>query len=247
MNKLNNITKKITGMITIMGFAAFVSGSAIAASATGNAVGMVDVSVLNQTNLGLATIMTAGIKTSEQKDLILGVSLECGLYTRTEVAGKKGSKSTSTAEASVEVRVILDKGTLDERYAAPGWVTFCQRTQTLSATLGGVLEQCDVTLTDTDGDLIPDSGGFTSDDCTFSDEDIELILSTMSANHFNFILTDAGTNGSLGHTIDVEAQVSSSDSGETTEGGSYDGAANATIGNGSIVVDEVRLAKDISL
>jgi len=246
MNKVRNINKFVGAVAVMLGMM-LTTGSVIAATSTSNAVGMIDVKLLNQVNLGADTILSAGLKTSEQKDMILGVSLECGLYTRTKVAGQKGSKSTAEASAKVEVRVVIDKGTADERVAAPGWVTFCERTQTLSATLGGVLEQCDVTLTDSDGDGILDGGGFTSDDCTFSDEDIELILNTMSANHFNFILTNAGTNGSLGHTIDVEAQVSSSDGGETTDGGSYIGDANATIGNGSLVVDEVRLAKDISL
>jgi hypothetical protein len=131
-------------------------------------------------------------------------------------------------------------GTDDQRWAAPGWVTFCEREQELSATLGGVLESCSVIVDPDTGE-----GGFTSDDCLFTDEDIELILRTMSANHFNFILTDLGAGGD-GHTIDVTARIATSESGES-DGGSYEANANATIGKGVVVVDEVRLAKEIVL
>jgi hypothetical protein len=248
--------KKFTYALTAVAMTGLMAGPAMAASATNSAVGIVssgDLAVLNASNVGAGPILHSSIKTSEQKDLVMGVSLECGLYTRTKVSGQKGQKSTADGQAKVEVAVILDYHTPNARTASPGWVTFCEREQELSATLGGVLEECDVTLNydPVTGELI--DGSFTKDDCIFSDEDIQLMLRTMSANHFNFILTNVGTNGSEGHTIDVVARVTSSTSGSTVddEGNpitdNYEAEANATLGNGSLVVDEVRLGQDILL
>jgi hypothetical protein len=253
--------KTIAYTVAALGLTAFASSSAIAGGTTNNAVhiGPVgDFGVLNASNGGAASALSATIKTSEQKDLVMGVSLECGLYTRTEVKGKKGQTSTSNASTSVEVAVILDKGTADARVAAPGWVTFCSREQELSATLGDVLESCDVSITENaDGTL---SGAFDKDDCEFSDEMISLMLKTMNANHYNFILTDVGTYGAGGHTVDVMVRTSSETSGSTIgddgmplldENGEsvikYNAGANAILGNGSLVVDEVRLAKELQL
>ncbi len=241
--------KKLTFAVTGAALSLLLVGTALAAPATSNAVGMANVNVLSQANAWEDSILSSSIKTSEQKDLIAGVSLECGLYTRTKVAGKKGSKSTSNAHAKVEVAVIIDMGTADERYAAPGLVTFCEREQELSAILGGVLESCTVLVDPDTGE-----GGFTKEDCDFTDEEIELVLRTMNANHFNFILTDLGAAGAEGHTVDVRARVATVETGSTSDGntgdaddGSYEAEANATIGNGSLVVDEVRLARSINL
>lgn len=245
--------KKIASRLAAFGLTAVAAGSVLAGGATSNAVsiGNGDFAVLNASNGGAASALSATIKTSEQKDLVLGVSLECGLYTRTQVSGQKGQKSTADATASVEVGVILDYGTADARVAAPGWVTFCEREQELSATLGGVLESCDVSITENpDGTL---SGAFDKDDCEFTDEMISLMLKTMSANHYNFILTDVGTYGAGGHTVNVFVRTSSSTSGSTVDDlgnpitDNYDAQANAIVGNGALVVDEVRLARDIEL
>lgn len=246
--------KTIACTLAALGFSALTAGSAIAGGATNNAVqiGKVgDFGVLNASNGGAASALSATIKTSEQKDLVMGVSLECGLYTRTEVKGKKGQTSTANASSSVEVAVILDKGTADARVAAPGWVTFCSREQELSATLGGVLESCDVSVTENpDGTF---TGAFDKDDCEFNDEMISLMLKTMNANHYNFILTDVGTYGAGGHTVDVMVRTSSSTSGSTIDDmgividDNYSANANAILGNGSLVVDEVRLAKELDL
>lgn len=247
-------TKNIVCTIAALGITALTGATALAGGATSNAVqigNVGDFGVLNASNGGAASALTATIKTSEQKDLVMGVSLECGLYTRTKVAGQKGQKSTADAKATVEVAVILDHGTADARVAAPGWVTFCEREQELSATLGGVLESCDVSVTENpDGTF---TGAFDKDDCEFTDEDIQLMLKTMSANHYNFILTDVGTYGSGGHTVDVFVRTSSSTSGSTVddEGNTiddnYEAQANAILGNGALVVDEVRLARELQL
>ena len=241
--------RKLTYAFAGAALVALLAGPVMAAPATSNAVGIGDpeggdVQLLNDSQNHEAPILYSGIKTSSQKDLVMGVSLECGLTTRTTVKGRKGKQSTSTASSSVEVAVYLDYGVEgSERMANPGWVTFCSRNQELSAILGGVLESCVVTLVDTDEDGIPDTGGFTKDDCEFSDEEISLLLETMSANHYNFTMTDAGTAGSEGHTVTVMARVSSAADGDWDQ--LDEPAANAYIGNGVLIVDEIRLGHDI--
>ena len=83
------------------------------------------------------------------KDLVVDVSLECGLSTDTQVESKGGKKSTATASAGVQVRVQASRagadglfGTVDDitETMEPGWVTFCRRSQELSATFQGLLE-----------------------------------------------------------------------------------------------------------
>jgi hypothetical protein len=231
--------KKIAYAVAALGISTFVAGSAMAAPSSKSAVmfggGEKGLSALmNKSSEGAATIMSSTIKTAEQKDLAIDVSLECNLVTRTKVSGQKGSKSTAGAEASVEVAVFMD-GTV---MAEPGWVTFCDRTQELSATLGGVLEECVVTVD-------PDTGvgGFTKDDCTFSDEDIELMLDTTTANSFNFILFDVGTAGSEGHMIEVKTRISDSTYGD----GTFDASSNGYVGKGSVIVEEIQLGSDINI
>ena len=231
--------KKIAYAVAALGISTFVAGSAMAAPSSKSAVmfggGEQGLSALmNKSSEGAATIMSSTIKTAEQKDLAIDVSLECNLVTRTKVSGQKGSKSTAGAEASVEVAVFMD-GTV---MAEPGWVTFCDRTQELSATLGGVLEECVVTVD-------PDTGvgGFTKDDCTFSDEDIELMLDTTTANSFNFILFDVGTAGSEGHMIEVKTRISDSTYGD----GTFDASSNGYVGKGSVLVEEIQLGSDINI
>ena len=79
-----------------------------------------DVNILDATSLGWTTILSNDIKTANQKDLFIDVSLECGLYTQTEVKSK-GNKDTSTAEAGVMVQVLVDGAP-----AYPDVVTFCR-------------------------------------------------------------------------------------------------------------------------
>src|SRR5206468_8442346 len=77
-----------------------------------------------------ATISGFGntIKTANQKDLFIGVSLEVGLYTQTLVKSKNLVSDTSTAHSSVEIRVLVDG-----KAAEPGPVVYGRRTQTLTA------------------------------------------------------------------------------------------------------------------
>ena len=167
------------------------------------------------------TLLGNTMHTPNQKDLFIDVSLECGLYTDTEVRSKGGNKDTSTAEATITVRVLVDG---DEAY--PGEVVFANRLQMLSATLEGMIAGC-LTVND-DGIVILDP------DCVVPEE-IELVLQTMSANSFNFIMADlsAGT-----HTIEVQAKIVTN--AEWDQGNAE---ATATVGKGSVTVQLVRMIR----
>jgi len=181
-----------------------------------------NVNILNASSLSYQDIMRTTIRTSRQKDLVMDVSLECGLLTRTKVSSKQGISDTSSAQAGVKLRVLIDG-----REAKPGEVTFCRRSQELTATFGGIMSEC----SDQNGD-----GILTAAECTWTPEELELILDTMNANSFNFILDNVGTGT---HLVQVQARI---DSGSSAQLGSAD--AKASIGKGSIDVEEVRLIKD---
>ena len=213
-------TRNVVSVVLAVGFLGLASSGALAQSAKATAkVG--NVNVLNQTTLGWTTILANTIKTANQKDLFIDVSLETGLYTQTKVRSN-GNKDTSSAEATIKVQVLVDGVP-----AYPGEVVFDRRNQTLSATLGGILENC----TDSNGD-----GDIDLNDCTLAPEEIELILDTMAAHSFNFIMDDLGPGE---HAVEVQATISTSGSS-----GAGSASANATIGNGSVTVEEVRLIKD---
>lgn len=174
------------------------------------------------TDGGWQTILRNSIKTSSQKDLIFDVSLECGLYTDTTVRSKGGDRDTSTAEAMIQVRVLVDG-----RVAAPGDVTFARRAQTLSAVFQGLLN--DALSVD------PLTGAVIIDESLLTPEEVQLVLDTMTANAFNFVMQDIGVGV---HTIEVQARVHLS---EAAQAGAA--IAKATIGKGSMTVDEVRFVQ----
>jgi hypothetical protein len=187
-------------------------------------------------NSGWTTILSNTIKTPNPADLFVDVSLECGLYTNTVVKSKGGNKDTSTATAGVKVQVLVDGEPIH-----PGEVTFCRRTQELTATFQGL-------LTDEDGnsclitDAVTDANGTitgyttTIDEECLRPEEVGLILSTMNANAFNFIVADVGTGV---HTVEVQTMI---DSSTAFQEGTAE--AVATIGKGSVVVDEAKMIQD---
>jgi hypothetical protein len=187
-----------------------------------SSVAVGNVNILKGTSMAYSTIMSTIIRTSSQKDLSMNVSLECGLLTRTKVSSKNGISDTSSASASVKVRVLVDG-----KVAKPGEVVFCRRTQELSATFGGIYSNC----TDANGD-----GIISLTECTLDPESVSLMLDTMNANAFNFILDNMGSGS---HKVEVQAQI---DSGTNVQLGSAD--ANASIGKGSIDVEEIRLIRN---
>lgn len=219
-------------MFFVFGLAAvFAWGSETTlAQSAKNAVQVSNVALVdNTTDFDWATVLNTTIKTSEQKDLIIGGSFETGLYTQTLVKSKGGTPDTSFAEAQVQVRVLIDGGTPAERTAEPGIVTYDRRYQELMATFGGVLN-----CSDLNGD-----GIVSFDECTLTEEELNLILDTMAAHHFNFVLDDLGSGV---HTVQIQARV-------ITDKGAQLGSASAfgSIGKGSLTVEEVRLVKGIDI
>ena len=211
-----------------------------------------------------STIFSQNIKTPNQKDLFIDASLECGLYTRTPVKSKRNYEGdpgwdTSTAHAQIDVRVVIDEGTANERIASPGDVVFNSREQTLSAKFMGIFTGDCLLVTanpiqvdndgdgfvnedpvdgiDNDGDGLIDEDGIdyiiTIDYGCLTYEELELILDTMSANSFNFVI-DQLTPGE--HTISVQARIEANGSAEE---GEYE--AKAMIGNGSVTIEVVRM------
>ena len=159
----------------------------------------------------LATnILTQNIKTANDKDLFIDVSLLSGLYTETNVKSKGGNKDTSAA-----VAVVLLKVEVDGVEAFPGWIVYNGRVQVLSAVLQGILDT--------------ETGNITAP------EEIGLIIGTLSANSFNFIVDDLDAGM---HEVEVSALC-------VTFAGSQAGSAKAkaVIGLGSVTIEEVRMVK----
>lgn len=184
--------------------------------------------LMNQATDGSAVILESKIHTSNRKELLIGVSLETGLFTQTQVKGKNGSTDTASASAGIDVTVYVDG-----KPAAPGTITFNQRSQTLTAVLGGVIESCTFgTDQNQDGTVDDSITVIIEDDCVVTDEEIELIQKTMSAHHFNFVAPDLPSGD---HTITVEAKISSS-----STSGAGSSSATGLVGKGSLTVEAVR-------
>lgn len=117
----------------------------------------------------------------------------------------------------------------------PDCVTFDYRSQTLNTVLGGVIRTCeDAGTFSTDGqctllDAALDGVINVLCECVVTDEEIELILDTMSAHHFNFVARDL-SSGIHEISVLVEGTIT-----ETT-----DADAMVGIGNGSLTVEEVK-------
>lgn len=165
------------------------------------------------------TILSNTIKTSNQKDLFMCVSLVSALATSTTAKSKNGETDTESANAGVEVRVLVDGVP-----AAPGSVVFAKRKQTLSAKLQGIISGA---LTqDAEGNLIIDP-------TLVTEEEITLILETMSANAFGFVMGDVVSGV---HRVEVQVMIQTGTS-------SSDAAASALVGPGSLTVESVRMIK----
>ena len=168
------------------------------------------------------TVLSNTIKTSNKSDLFCDVSLESGIITKTMVASKGGKQDTSRADAEIRVRCMIDG-----KYAYPGEVVFASRSQEMSATFQGLIADC--FSLDADGNVVLD------EECV-EPEELELVLSTMAANSFNFIYPDCESGM---HTIEIQAMIQTSEYAE-------DGVADAygTIGKGSATIEQVRMVND---
>jgi len=170
-------------------------------------------------------ILTTTIKTSQQKELVMNVSLEAGLWSHTLVRSKGGTSDNSFAAAGVHVRVLVDGVA-----AEPGEIVFARRSQDLTALFGGLLQSC------TDANS---NGTITSEECQFTNEEFSLLLNSMNANSFNFVLPNVGVGS---HSVVVQARI---DMGISAQAGQA--VAKAMIGKGAITVEEVRLVKDANI
>jgi hypothetical protein len=209
------------------------------------------------TTEGWTPILANTIKTPNQKDLFIDVSLECGLYTETLVKGKGGERDTAMADAGVMVKVLLYEqngdGWILEGEALPGPVIFGRRTQTLSAVFGGIITDEDIvcdTTCETECWLVNETEIECETECTtvctinyatVDEEELQLILQTMNANSFNFIVPDV-TPGV--HKVVVLAKIDLG--GELTDAGKGKTEAKALIGNGSVTIELVRMIKSVT-
>ena len=168
------------------------------------------------------TILSSTIRTSQQKDLFVGVSLESSLFTRGKVRSRNKVADRSSVAAGVEVQVLIDG-----QPAYPGSVVFNRRRQELTASFQGILAQC-LTTDPTTGAPIIDQ------DC-IEPEDLELLLDTTSSNHYNFVADDLGVGD---HAVQVQARIDLDASFQAGES-----EAKAIVGHGTVTVEEVRLLK----
>lgn len=224
--KGENMKKGIVWLALLSGLVLGTTGGLFAAGppASKAVAAVADITILDtDQDVDWTPILTAQLRTASVKDLFIDVSLECGLYTRTRVVSQDGVPDTSKAESGVRVQVILDPESATPRVIPPGEVTFCRRVQSLTGVYGGV-ENCE----DENGD-----GIVQYDECETSPEETELLLDTMDANAFNFVVDDVGSGV---HTIQVQAMIELE---ETAQAGEAE--ATAAIGNGAVTVEEVRM------
>jgi hypothetical protein len=196
----------------------------------------------------------ATIKVPQDKELLIGVSAEIGLVTDTSVKGKNGGAARAVADGEAYVTVFAvprDGG--NSVKAAPGKIMLSKRVQELDATLGGVIQSCQVTCgVDVNTDAIVCDDIVIAEDCEVTDEEIGLLLDTTAAHHFNFLLPNMNQGVydiKAMFTTGASAEVDICDEGEEC---SYDldgtvaasAAATAVINKTMLTVQQVRAAKD---
>lgn len=199
------------------------------------------------TDLG---VTIASIRVPQSKELLVGISAQVGLFTETVVRGKKGSSSTATALAAGGVLPVACSEGNGCFIGEPGFVVLDARHQELSAILGGIIESCTVEVA-VDPDTGTGSGIFDLDDCEVEQEEISLAISTMSANHFNFVFPDLPQGDydvmALFATHAAAAAVENAcpDPSDFCEPGDGDAAAlsHAFIGKTMMTIQEVRAVK----
>lgn len=210
-------------VFAILALTLLTATSAFAASAkfTANVGTVAVVSPMLKTNddAGWSTVLTGQIHTATPKDLLIGVSLETTLVTDTMVKSSGGARDTSTAESGIEVKVLVDG-----IEAAPGVVVFDRRKQQLAASLGGYYTACVDENLDGITDLLTE--------CTLLPEEIQLLLDTTAAHHFNFIQANLGQGV---HNVVVKAKISNN-----TVSGNGSASSSALLGKGSLSVEEVQ-------
>jgi hypothetical protein len=188
----------------------------------------------------------ATIKVPQDKELLVGVSANIGLVTDTSIKGKNGGTARSIAGAGAAVVVFAvpvagSNGTA--ALAEPGSVVLSARVQVLDATLGGVIESC----MDGKEDGMADGTIDVKTECTVSDEEIGLILGTLAAHHFNFVLPnmDQGEYNLVAFFVTGALAAVDIDESSVSEYASVTASAFATafIGKTMVTVQQVRAIK----
>jgi hypothetical protein len=127
------------------------------------AEGLDDVVLIQGQNPGV--VLAGALKTSNVGDLMIGVSMECALWTATKNKAPKGGGNTNAkARAAVNITVWVDGVA-----ANPGQVVYCDREQEVNLEF----ESLDALATDA--------------------ITLELFLKTKNANHFNFFVKNPGS------------------------------------------------------
>jgi len=144
-------------------------------------------------------VLDTTIKTpnSGQTALLIGGSLGTGIYTKTKSTGKDTTSSTSTAHGVIIVNVDICQDTNGDGVIDPpgggdtcssvapdtgSGVVFDERFQQLTVKLDSLIDSCE------------------ADPATCEPESVELLLSTLSMHHSNFV-TPAGVGGGLHRVI----------------------------------------------
>lgn len=199
------------------------------------------------TDTGWVDVLRTHIKTPNAKELAIGVSLQCGLVTDTTVRSLNGDKDASAARSKIAVRVKIVQPDDSVVYAEPDnggdltfdpadpmaillgseGVTYCDRYQMLAARFSGL--NCTADLLN--------GGVVTCED----PEELQLILKTLNANHFEFLHANA-VPGVQEVVVQARAQAG------MVLGGTELGDANAEafVGAGAMSVETIRLIKDAS-
>lgn len=177
-----------TALAAVLGSATAFAGPAAKFAATWTNDPLVaSVAVIENTTIDAVVVDSdtaqtlATIKVPQDKELLVGISAEIGLVTFGSVKGKNGGGASALADAEAFVNVFaMPVAGGDSIPAEPGQIMLSRRVQELSATLGGVIQDCEDA--DLDGTIV------IADECTVSDEEISLLLDTTAAHHFNFVL-----------------------------------------------------------
>lgn len=263
--------KKLTCSIAALGLSSFLAGSAIAGPSAKFAATWTDTPALASvaviTDAVADTVVVdenvghtlATIKVPQDKELLVGVSAEIGLVTYGSVKGKNGGSAKAIADAEAYVTVYaIPKDGGPHAEAAPGQIMLSKRVQELSATLGGVIQNCTDSLTeDTDGDGVADAVDGTLDiasECVVTDEEIGLLQDTTAAHHFNLVLPNMNQGEydiKAVFTTGARAEVDICDSAADYCGDLYDAEgtvsasamAKAVVNKTMLTVQQVRAAK----
>jgi len=190
----------------------------------------------------VCTLLSAPIKTSNGNGVTLLVtpSMVTGLFTKTKI---NTTIASSSADIGIKVCLTVD-GSTDGILPAGGCVVYDQRFQQLSSGPFSEIASCAVTNTETACTVDANCSALNTPDTTFScvggfcqglrnNCNLDLVLSTLSAHSFNFVVTVPGGN----HTINATWSLT----GVETSGSA---SVAACTGPGTLTVTQVKLFKN---